>query len=87
MKYEITTEQIDAAAAWIENIYNGPHEPRLNMITAEVVKTFLWSLLRQFGIYRCEGCGGSGDTRPLSRPNDAPPVPCVDCNGHGWTKP
>ena len=45
-------------------------------------------VLRELGIERCEGCGGSGE---VSEPADHDQTVlqtdvCPDCNGHGWKK-
>ena len=45
-------------------------------------------VLGEFGIKRCEGCGGKGKTHSRSSSMKEEPMEwrCPDCNGHGWVK-
>ena len=47
-----------------------------------------WPALNKLGIFRCEGCGGSGKMAvavPTQQyPDSEVEGLCPDCNGHGW---
>ena len=79
--YRITDEQIDAAVRILV-----PPNP---MPSPVLVDEGIWSALNKLGIFRCEGCGGSGHLPPVIT-GHFKPLPgskCPDCakwGSKGW---
>jgi len=73
--HSITTEQIDAAWGW------------RGEFVARYCPSLFDDVMKEFGIVRCEECGGSqtytegNDDGSKIRIRD-----CPACNGHGWRK-
>jgi len=82
----ITDEQIDSAWELTESLRKNLqklNQPEIERITCDVRK----ELMREFGIFKCEGCGGHGE-KPSQlefyKVFENRRKPCPDCNGHGW---
>jgi len=71
-EYTITDEQIDAAWKFADR---DDHTACSDRNCCDGV-----DVLEILHIFRCEGCGGSGETDVAWRTR------CPDCNGHGWVK-
>ena len=71
MKYEITSDQIDAAVE-VAGAWSSPFNKAV------------WAVLNKINIFRCEGCGGSGRFEAAGLYEDC--EDCAKWGSHGWVR-
>ena len=79
----ITNEMIDAAVDLIENLYSSDDQ-RHGLGIIEVAKSYMWKALNKLGIFRCEGCGGSGKKADGGAAFVHVCLDCANWGSKGW---